>query len=326
MTSTQIAEARFEQMEDEKLNSVIKIEAELLKGARAYFDTNGFTEMVVPHITRATGSCENMDTLFSLDFFGRQAYLRQTGQLYLESFVPRLGRVFCVGSSFRAEPTVDERHLTEFTLLEIEHPGDLKELMGHIEGTIFSMIQFVLKNKKKELEILGVDQEKLKKITIPFKKITYKDAIDILSLEWGDDLKSSHEAQLVKHFGDRPLFVTHYPKEIKFFNMKTNKDDPKVVNSTDLLLPHSGESVGSAEREHEHDELIDRLTSSYMFKQLEKKGGSLEDFGWYLEILKKGSIPHSGCGFGLNRITQFILETKDIRHSTAFPQNRENLI
>ncbi|MBU0530722.1 MAG: hypothetical protein KKC05_03535, partial [Nanoarchaeota archaeon] len=100
------------ELNEEQTDAVIKIEAELLRGARAYFDANGFTEVVVPHITRATGSCENMDTLFGLDFFGRQAYLRQTGQLYLESFVPRLGRVFCVGPSFRAEPSVDERHLT----------------------------------------------------------------------------------------------------------------------------------------------------------------------------------------------------------------------
>lgn len=323
---TLVAQEYTHQLADEQVNSVIKVEAELLKAARAYFDANGFTEIVVPHITRATGSCENMDTLFGIDFFGRQAYLRQTGQLYLESFIQRLGRVYCVGPSFRAEPSVDERHLTEFTLIEIELPSDLNELMSHIEGTIFSMIQSVLKNRQNEMEILGIDKKKLQDISIPFKKITYKEAIGLVGLEWGADLKSSHEAKLVEYFGDKPLFVTHYPKEIKFFNMKTNKEDPKVVNSTDLLLPHSGEAVGSAEREHEHDELIKRLETSVMFEQLKKRGGSLEDFGWYLNILKKGSIPHSGCGFGLNRITQFILGTKDIRHSTAFPQNRESLI
>jgi len=314
------------QMTDDKRDAVVKIEAELLKGARAYFEANGFTEVVVPHITRATGSCENMDTLFGLDFFGRQAYLRQTGQLYLESFVPRLGRVYCVGPSFRAEPTVDDRHLTEFTLVEIELPYDLNELMGHIEGTIFSMIQYILKNKQKEMEILGIDKRKLQDISIPFKKITYEDAINHLGLKWGSDLKSKDEHELMENFGNKPLFVTHYPREIKFFNMRKNRKKPEVVNSTDLLLPHAGESVGSAEREHEHDELITRLKESYMFKQLEKKGGTLEDFSWYLDVLKKGSIPHAGCGFGLNRITQFILGTSDIRHSTAFPQNMESLI
>jgi len=310
----------------EKKDAIIKIEAELLKGARAYLDTNGFTEVVVPHITRATGSCENMDTLFALDFFGKQAYLRQTGQLYLESFVQSIGRVYCVGPSFRAEPDVDNRHLTEFTLVEIELPCNLNDLMGHIEGTIFSMIQHILKNKQKEMEILGIDEKRLREISIPFNKITYTQAIDHLGLEWGVDLKSKDEHKLIDIYGDRPLFVTHYPKEIKFFNMKKNRTDPKVVNSTDLLLPHSGESVGSAEREHEHDELMTRLQESYMFDQLKKRGGTLDDFSWYFDILKKGSVPHAGCGFGLNRITQFILGTTDIRHSTAFPQNKVSLI
>jgi len=320
------AQKLAEHLNDEQTDSVIRIEAELLKGARAYFDANGFTEVVVPHITRATGSCENMDTLFGLDFFGRQAYLRQTGQLYLESLVPRMGRVYCVGSSFRAEPAVDDRHLTEFTLVEIELPCDLDGLMAHIEGTILSMIQFVLRNKQKEMEILGIDKKRLQDISIAFKKITYKEAIELLGLEFGADLKSEHERKLVEDFGNKPLFVTHYPKEIKFFNMRKNKDNPEVVNSTDLLLPYSGESVGSAEREHEHDELIERLETSYMFEQLKKRGGSLDDFSWYLDVLKKGSVPHAGCGFGLNRITQFILGSTDIRHSTAFPQNKENLI
>jgi asparaginyl-tRNA synthetase len=324
-------ENRHKVLNNEKLHSVVAIESELIKAARKYFETQGFTEVIVPHLTKATGSCENVDTMFPIKYFEQNAYLIQTGQLYLESLIPNMGGVYCVGSSFRAEAKVDARHLTEFTLIEIEFPGDLKRLMEHIEHTVYTMIQSVLHNRKKEIETLGIDKERLKKITMPFEKITYTEAIKLLekkfNIRWGDDLKNEHEHYLIKLNGDKPLFVTHYPQAIKFFNMRTNDVNEKIANSTDLLLPFGGEAVGSAEREWEHDILLQKLSTSQMMRQLEERGGSIKDFDWYLDNMKEnGSIPHAGCGFGLNRITQFILGSNDIRTTTAFPMNKESLL
>lgn len=140
---------RHELFSTAELQAIAKIEASLLKGARKYFDKNGFVEVVVPHLTRATGACENIATMFSLSYFGEQSYLSQTGQLYLETLTPFLKKVWCVGPSFRAEPTVDGRHLTEFTLIELEFNGNLSQLMAQIENIVFSMIREVLKERKK---------------------------------------------------------------------------------------------------------------------------------------------------------------------------------
>lgn len=319
--------ARQELLSKPELQAVVKIEAALVKGARAYFYDAGFMEVQTPHITRATGSCENMDTLFELDYFGERAFLCQTGQLYLEALMPGIEKVFCVGPSFRAEPKADDRHLTEFPLLEIEFVGGFDELMQHVENTVCSMVACVLMEREAELDLLGVDKRRLDETKAPFTKITYSQAIKLLGLEFGDDLKSRHEAKLVEMQGGKPLFVTHYPKAIKFFNMRRNDFDPSIVNSTDLLLPFGGEAVGAAEREYEYDSLRERLETSPMMRQLEARGGSIKDFDWYLEHVKKnGSAPHAGCGIGLNRVTQFVLGWQDIRACTGFPLNSESLM
>jgi asparaginyl-tRNA synthetase len=312
-----------------ELHAIVKIESSLLKGAREYFDEQGFIEIVVPHMTKATGACENIATMFEVDYFGPKRYLSQTGQLYLEVLTPFLGKVWCVGPSFRAEPTVDERHLTEFTLVELEFAGDFNGLLDHIEGTICSMVNSALKESSLELVSLNADIERLRGIGRPFKRMTYTDAVKLLSdfeVKWGDDLKSNHEKMLVTLTGNQPLFITHYPKNIKFFNMKENDLDPRVVNSADLLLPASGEAVGAAEREYRYEKLRERLENSSMFKQLVERGGSIEDFRWYLEFYETHRVLHSGCGIGLNRVTQFVLGTDDIRATTAFPMNRESIL
>ncbi len=319
---------RYKHFRKPAFQSVAAIEGLLLKGARKYFDEAGFKEVVVPHITKATGACENIDTLFGLDFFGKTGYLCQTGQLYLESLVPTLGKVYCIGPSFRAEPKVDGRHLTEFTLAEIEFPGDMEELLKHIEETIFSMISSATIEGYNEFKSLGIDISHMEQLTLPFKRMTYTEAVNTLEgVEWGDDLKSSHEAYLSEKVGSVPLFITHYPKAIKFFNMRENGDDRTVVNSVDLILPYSGEAVGAAEREFEHTSLRRRLKESPMLSQLERRGGSIEDFSWYLEGMEMhGSLPHAGCGIGVNRVTQYALRSGDIRASTPFPQNMESLM
>ncbi|NWF86976.1 asparagine--tRNA ligase [Candidatus Bathyarchaeota archaeon] len=320
---------RYKLLSTPAMHAVIKIESSLLRGARKYFEENNFIEVAVPHITKATGSCENVATMFELDYFELKGYLSQTAQLYLEVLTPFLGRVWCIGPSFRAEPRADERHLTEFTLVELEFAGDFAELLAHIEGTLCSMINTVLKEREGELLLFGVDVERLRKIKKPFEKITYTEAVGLLTeygVKWGDDLKSHEEKTIIQMMGNQPIFVTHFPKAIKFFNMRENDENPAIVNSADLLLPIGGEAVGAAEREYKYDKLRERLVSSTMFHQLIKKGGSIKDFDWYLDFYKTHGSLHSGCGIGLNRVTQFVLGTDDIRATTAFPLNRESIL
>jgi len=318
---------RYRLFKEPSLQAIARIEASLLSGARKYFEENLFVEVTVPHVTRATGACENVATMFEVDFFGQKRYLAQTGQLYLEVMTPYLEKVWAAGPSFRAEDKVDDRHLVEFTLLEIEFRGNFEQLLEHVEGTLVSMVSEVLAKRSEGLAVLGVDAERLQNVRRPFKRITYKDAVDLLEGEgvrWGDDLKSQHEKLLVEYMGSQPLFITHYPKAIKFFNMKENAINRELVDSADLILPYSGEAVGAAEREYEYDRLVKRLLESSMFRLLKERGGGLEDFAWYLNFYKEfGGHPHSGCGIGLGRVMQFVLGVDDIRGSTVWPVNRE---
>ncbi|KHO47413.1 MAG: asparaginyl-tRNA synthetase [archaeon GW2011_AR5] len=306
-----------------ELAVVARAESAALAAARHYFEKEGFTEVTVPHITQVTGACENIDTLFELDYFGESGYLVQTGQLYLEALISRLGKVYCIGPSFRAEPDIDERHLTEFTLVEIEFPGDFEQLLAHMENITYAMIHAAASCEA--LAELGINTGRLKAVKKPFARMTYDEAIKKLQqhgidISWGDDLKSKHEKLLA---GDSPLFITHYPEKIKFFNMRRNG---LHVNSCDLILPRSGEAAGAAEREHDHKLLCEKLVNSEMYEKLRKRGKDVKDFKWYLDIVEKYPIQHAGCGIGLNRVMQFILDTDDIRACTPFPMNRESLM
>ncbi|MBI4181514.1 MAG: asparagine--tRNA ligase [Candidatus Aenigmarchaeota archaeon] len=326
--------SRWDLLHEQDLAAVARVEGALAEGALDSFMRSGFVHILTPHITKATGACENIETLFSVDYFGSPGFLVQTGQLYLEAFIPRLQRVYCMGPSFRAEPAVDARHLTEFPLLEIEFAtppeGGLQVLMAQIEETVTSMLRRALATAREPLELLGADIPSLRKVRAPFPKIPYREAISLLNgmgeqLRFGDDLKHPHEQKLAAHAGG-PVFITHYPKAIKFFNMRENPDQPAVVNSADLILPHSGEAVGAAEREHDYGKLLARLQASSMLRLLERRGGGIEDFRWYLDLVRAHPVPHAGCGIGLNRVTQFVLGSGDIRASTAFPLNKEFLL
>lgn len=322
---------RVELLGTPEIHALARIESSLLKGARKYCEENEFVEIVVPHLTKATGACENIATMFTLDYFGQKAYLSQTGQLYLEVLTPFLKKVWCIIHSCRAEPDVDERHLTEFPLIEIEFEGDMKELMKHIQYLIYSMTKQVLKERGEEIEFFGIERKHLKKFEPPYKRITYTKAIEILKnsfkLSWGDDIKSKHEKHLSRVLGMKPFFLTHWPKAIKFFNMRENDEDPCIVNSCDLILPFSGEAVGGAEREYRYERLRERLKQSLMLKMLMENGGSIHDFDWYLNFYKDKNVElHSGCGVGFNRVTQSVLGFNDIRACTVFPMNREFIL
>lgn len=314
---------------DPKRIAVIKIWNAMMMGARDYVYEQGFTEVCnAPEIVSQTGACENVDTLFKVDYFGRKAYLAQSDQLYIELLTPQLKKVFAVIQSFRAEAEADPRHLTQFSLFELELLGDLDDLIGAIAGTVKAMVDEVLEQCEEELKLLGRNPEDLRDLA--FTTIRYEEAIEMIKdvfpeLVFGDDLKANHEAEVAKRLG--PVFITHYPEEIKFFNMKNNAEDPRVVNSTDLILPFSGESTGASERETNHDKLKEKLVKSAMYERLIQLGHTYEDFLWYLDAHKDKDIPlHSGCGIGMARVAQFIMGKEDIRECVPFLLNSENLL
>jgi len=326
-----------------------KLEGQVINSMREYFEKEGFVEIFPPKIVRASGACENIDTLFEVWVDGKRnwfhserphpAYLSQTAQLYLEAFTPYLKKVFAVGPSFRAEPGNDDRHLIEFMMFEIEFAGGFKKLLEYIEGAIYKVVKDILalpQKIKRKLELKKEDIERLRRVKPVFPKITYEKAIQILNLPFGSDIHSKDEQKLVEKFGGQLIFITHYPnplydhgKEIeveKFFNMMPDPKNPKYVLSADLILPIGGEAVGAAQRVWRYEELKWRLENSRMFKRLVKKGGGLDDFAWYLERVKEKSVPHSGCGFGIARILKFIKGEEDIKKVVTFPSNQENII
>jgi len=323
--------------------------SEIYKAAREWLYDNDYLELITPRVVRASGACENVNTLYTVsangdsNWYGNTAYLSQTGQLFLEAHVPALKRVFCDGPSFRAEGTVDARHLTEFRMIEIELATNFDGLLDQIQGFISHLVSHIIYvNQSKNL---GLSEERIRELkTCPrvFSQITYDDAIAKLQafgikINWGDDLKHTHEALLSVAYENQPIFITRFPdpmwdhgKQIeveKFFNMSPDKEHPGRVLSCDCILPYSGEAVGSAERIADVETMLARLQNSRMFKRLVEMGGSVDDFGWYADQLRShGSVPHAGCGFGMSRITQFILGEHDIRNAVSFPSNRATLI
>jgi asparaginyl-tRNA synthetase len=311
------------------IDRIAKIESSLLQGFRDYMISVGFIEVQVPHITKATGACENIDTMFTLDYFGRRAYLTQTGQLQLEVLTQIIdtGKVYTLIRSFRAEPTVDDRHLTEFSLFEFEHIGGFDELLRHLENTIYQGVRRVLRERGDDLERFGIDKRWLDVFRPPYKRMRYSEAIGFLNefgfkLRYGDDLNNRHERLIASEFG--PTFITHWPKELKFFNMREDPENDGEVISADLELPGTGEAVGAAEREYRYERLRERLLESTMYKMLSMNGGDIRDWDWYLVFWRELDNPrlHSGCGIGVSRVVQSILKLDSIKDATVYPMDR----
>jgi len=316
---------RFSLINTQEAKVVDVINNSLIWGARNFLKEQGFIWVEVPTLTKITGACENVDTLYKQDHFGEKAYLAQTGQLYLEAKIPLHKKVWTIITSSRAEELADDRHLNQFQLIELERQGDLEALLKNTEGIIKSMLKEALKDNSETLQELERYDELQRWLAEPFPRITYTKAVGLLKereINWGDDLTSKEEKYLISVYGNKPLFITHFPKKIKFFNMRQNDDDEEVVNSADLIMPYAGESVGAAERENNHERLVKRLQESQMFKILSSQGKTVDDFKDYLDLIKEKPILHSGCGIGFNRVSQSVLGVNDIRISTNFPLQR----
>ena len=313
--------------------ALIYLRGTLLKTVRTFLEAEGFAEVTTPNICGLTGACEDFSTLFPLEYFGHRAFLTQTAQLYLEPLIhsQTLRRVYSVNHSYRAELRADNRHLTEFVLIEPEIAfGDLETLIDIEQRLVSELVRSALEIRRKELETLGANIAMLETIKPPFCRMTYTEAVGQLNkmgigTEWGADLDREREIALLS-WTKFPTFITHYPLELKFFNMRQNRNDPRIVNAVDLLLPGVGEVCGGAEREEDPVRLRDRLLNSSAIKQLLEKGGSAEDYEWYLKLRDHESIHYAGFGMGFERLVQFITGSESCLDCIEYPRNSKHYL
>jgi asparaginyl-tRNA synthetase len=301
---------------------IARVKAALLRAAQNALDAEGFTQVVAPLLTSLSGACGDPSTLISVDIRGRQAYLGQTAQLHLEPLMRELGRVYSIGRSFRAERHSDERHLTEFTLLEAEAAGfNLDEMMSLMERLVSAMLRHANATCQEHLSALGVDPASFRSAKRPFRRMTYDEAVIALQMsghfiEWGEDLSNHHELALTQMVGG-PLFVTHYPAELRFFTMKASRSDPRLVICCDLLLPGAGEVMGASETETDPDQLERKLNSSRGVRQVRDLGGTTDDYAWYIAMHRHYSAQQAGFGMGFERFVRYVCDLRSINEAWA---------
>lgn len=295
--------------------AIQRIRDTLIHATYDYLGTHGFTKIDSPIITANAG--ENTTDLFKVNYFDNTTYLSQTGQLYLEAAMYAHGRVFDFGPTFRAEKSKTRRHLTEFWMMDAEIAFcDLEDNLNIQEELIRYMVEKVLEKNLAELEILERDVTPLKHITKPFYRLTHAEAVQKLR-ELGsdigdrDDLGADDETLLTKTY-DNPIFITHYPAEVKAFYMKRDANDNSRVLGADLLAPEGyGEIIGGSQREDDYETLKQRISEF---------GLQVDDYQWYLDLRLYGSVPHGGFGFGLERITAWVCGVPHIRETIPFPR------
>lgn len=303
-------------LRSKKQHAVMKIRNEIIRSTYQFFNEGGYVKIDPPILTGS--SAEGTTELFHTEYFGEEAYLSQSGQLYLEAAAMAFGKVFSFGPTFRAEKSKTRRHLIEFWMIEPEMAFvDHDESLEVQEQYVSFVVQSVLENCKLELNILERDVSKLEKIKAPFPRVSYDEAIELLKeqgftdIDWGDDFGAPHETAIADKF-DMPVFITNYPKAIKAFYMKPHPERTDVVLCADLIAPEGyGEIIGGSQR-------IDDL--GLMKQRYEEHGLTGEAYKWYLELQKYGSVPHSGFGLGLERTVAWLSGVDHVRETIPFPR------
>ena len=301
--------------------AILRVRAEIIKAARDFFDERGFTLTDPPIITPA--ACEGTTTLFPVDYFDEQAYLTQSGQLYVEATAMALGKVYSFGPTFRAEKSKTRRHLTEFWMVEPEVAyAQLDDVMELAEGLISFIVKRCLERRRVDLQTIGRDISKLEKVEAPFPRISYDDAVKNLQeghvkgaletkFEWGGDLGSPDETYLSAQF-DKPVMVHRYPAKVKAFYMEPDPQRPELALCVDVLAPEGyGEIIGGSQRMASHELLLQRI---------HEHGLPEEAFKWYLDLRKFGSVPHGGFGMGIERAVAWICGLEHVRETIPFPR------
>jgi asparaginyl-tRNA synthetase len=299
--------------------AILRIRAEIMRAAQEHFDTHGFTRTDPPILTPA--ACEGTSTLFPVDYFGDEAFLTQSGQLYIESTAMALGKVYSFGPTFRAEKSKTRRHLTEFWMIEPEVAyAGLEDIMALAEQFLSHIVQRVLENRSADLKVIGRDIAKLEAIQPPFPRVSYDEAAKMLEdayaqgkieqkFEYGNDFGSPDETYISSQF-DRPVMIHRYPADIKAFYMEPDPDNAKFALCVDVLAPEGyGEIIGGSQRIASYDLLKQRI---------EQHGLPLAPFEWYLDLRRYGSVPHSGFGMGIERAVAWICGLDHVRETIPF--------
>jgi asparaginyl-tRNA synthetase len=299
--------------------AILRIRAEIIKAARDFFDDRGFTLTDPPILTPA--ACEGTSTLFPVNYFGDEAYLTQSGQLYIESTALALGKVYSFGPTFRAEKSKTRRHLTEFWMVEPEVAFcDLDGLMELAEQFLSFIVERVLARRAADLKVIQRDVAKLEAIKAPFPRVSYDDAVAMLNeahakgllenaFEYGNDFGSPDETYISSQF-DRPVMVHRYPAAVKAFYMEPDPGNGKYALCVDVLAPEGyGEIIGGSQRIASYDLLKQRI---------EEHGLPLDAFQWYLDLRRYGSVPHSGFGMGIERAVAWICGLDHVRETIPF--------
>ncbi|WP_040951137.1 asparagine--tRNA ligase [Gorillibacterium massiliense] len=295
--------------------AILVIRAEIIRAVQQFFDTRGFHLVDPPILTPS--SCEGTTNLFHTKYFDEDAFLTQSGQLYMEAAAMALGRVYSFGPTFRAEKSKTRRHLIEFWMIEPEMAFvDLEENLQIQEQFVSHIIESVLNNCRKELETLERDISKLEKIKAPFPRITYDEAIEYLQsqgfdIPWGEDFGAPHETAIAEKY-EKPVFITHYPTGIKAFYMKPDPTRPEVVLCADMIAPEGyGEIIGGSQRIDDPELMEERFVEHQLSK---------EAYQWYLDLRKYGTVPHSGFGLGLERTVAWVCGLDHVRETIPFPR------
>ena len=301
--------------------AILRVRAEIIKAARDFFDERGFTLTDPPILTPA--ACEGTSTLFPVDYFEEQAYLTQSGQLYIEATAMALGKVYSFGPTFRAEKSKTRRHLTEFWMVEPEVAyATLDDVMDLAEGLLSFLVKRALEKRRSDLQTIGRDLAKLEKIEPPFPRITYDEAVQKLQdgfasgkletkFEWGGDLGSPDETYLSSQY-ERPLMIHRYPASVKAFYMEPDPQRSDVALCVDVLAPEGyGEIIGGSQRMASHELLLKRIHEHNLPE---------EAFKWYLDLRKFGSVPHGGFGMGIERAVAWICGLEHVRETIPFPR------
>ena len=309
-----------------------------------FFQENGFVYAHTPLITgsdcEGAGAMFRVTTLdfdnvprtedgkvdFSQDFFGRSTNLTVSGQLEAEAMATAFGKVYTFGPTFRAENSNTPRHAAEFWMIEPEIAfADLSDDMDLAEAMVKSVIAYVLEQCPAELAFFNqfFDKGLLERLNAlvnsEFVRVSYTEAVELLKahndqfqykVDWGTDLQTEHERYLTEQIYKKPVFVTDYPKEIKSFYMRLN-DDGKTVAAADMLVPGVGELIGGSQREERLDVLLSRM---------EELGLGREDYEWYLDLRRFGSVEHAGFGLGFERLIMYLTGIPNIRDVIPFPR------
>lgn len=299
-----------------RLTAIFKIRNTIFSAVHEYFRNNGYYEVQCPMFI--TVAVEGGSTLFPVEYFGnKKVYLTQSSQFYLETLIYSLEKVYTIAPSFRAEKSRTRRHLTEFWHAEAELAwSGIKDIMRVEEELVSYVIRRVLDKNLEELEFLGRNISFLENIKPPFYRMTYDEVIDWLNnkgikIKWGEDLGADEERVFTEGF-DKPIFVYGYPVSVKAFYHKNDPENNAVTLSADLLAPEGyGEIIGGGERIEDEKELVKKIIDF---------GLNPDDYKWYIDLRKYGSVPHAGFGLGMDRLVMWITGVESIIDTIPFPR------